>query len=413
MIKIDKALREKTDALFRQARISVIKTHPWWGALGLRLAPEYTTALGGKKLDISATDGRKLFINPHEFANRNINERRYIVFHELLHPALGHLWRKKDRDNDIWNIATDIHIHNLAEGEGFQVLADVDQKINDGLRAIGFSRGRKHFVGQTAEQTYEEIFKRIPPQQKATFLATVGMAGQCGCCQSQQPDGEGEGADKVSDSQLEREWKAAVLDTAMRAGNQSAIFQQIIEARISWSDYLHEFLQRGLAGDFSWLPVNRRFIHAGMYFPSTQEIEVGEIAMIVDTSGSMSEHELAVAFGEIAEFRRMYGCVVHLIECDAGVANYTLYERGDDLPDKFPAHGRGGTSFDPPFEFMREHGIEPRLAVYFTDGCGDCSAPAPTFPVLWAQIPWKHYGGKHYESFRPPWGEHIKVEVNE
>jgi predicted metal-dependent peptidase len=179
---------------------------------------------------------------------------------------------------------------------------------------------------------------------------------------------------------------------------------------VKWSDYLNEFLNRGLNGDSQWLPVNRRFIHEGVYFPSTTTIEVGEVVAIVDTSGSMSPTELACAFGELAEFKRMYACQLHIIQADAAVCDYKEYDRSEELPDKFPTHGRGGTSFNPAFKYIAEKGIQPRLIVYFTDGEGSCTVDPPPYPVLWVQIPWSYSGSKSWSGFKAPFGEHIKVE---
>lgn len=422
MSTFDKATIERVDTLFRQARVSLIKSHPWWGSLALRLTPVYTDQKSdGSPMPFSATDGVRVYINPTSFEGLNINDRRSVVFHELMHPALGHLWRTEKRTNAVaWNIATDLTIHNISDVEGIPVLSVVEEDIKTTLNTLGF-RNRQEFAGQTSEAIYDQLNKKWPKTALGA-AAHGGMSGPSGCCQkrekaagSPQDSAPGEGSEPP-DRQLEREWRAAVLEAGIRAGDCSATLKQLIEAtgqsRVSWSEHLHEFLNRGMTGDFSWLPVNRRFIHEGTYRPSTQEVEVGEIAMVIDTSGSMSEDELTVAIGECQEFRRMYACTVHLIECDAGVAAYTQYDKGEELPDKWTAHGRGGTSFNPPFEFVEEHGIEPRLLIYFTDGEGACSVPPPNYPVLWVQIPRKRQA-EHYASYNPPFGELIKVQIGD
>src|SRR2546428_7983780 len=88
---------------------------------------------------------------------------------------------------------------------------------------------------------------------------------------------------------------------------------------------------------------------------------------------------------------------------------YTFYDRGDSIPDTLKARGRGSTSFDPPFDYCREHDISPRVAIYFTDGEGSCNVPAPPYPVLWVQIPWTRDRHRAWSDFKPPFGELIKV----
>lgn len=71
-------------------------------------------------------------------------------------------------------------------------------------------------------------------------------------------------------------------------------------------------------------------------------------------------------------------------------------------PGKFDARtlrflGRGGTRFEPAFDWVADQGISPTLMVYFTDTCGSFPKHAPEYPVLWAssdpngKVPWGEY----------------------
>jgi len=59
---------------------------------------------------------RKIFLNTKNI-NKHIgnSEKCYIliILHELLHIKLNHHLRKENRNNELWNIATDIEIHNI------------------------------------------------------------------------------------------------------------------------------------------------------------------------------------------------------------------------------------------------------------------------------------------------------------
>ena len=59
----------------------------------------------------------------------------------------------------------------------------------------------------------------------------------------------------------------------------------------------------------------------------------------------------------------------------------------DDEPmdvENFKCKGGGGTSFKPPFKWLREHGEEDiNCLVYFTDGYGDAPTYPPPYPTLW------------------------------
>ena len=57
-------------------------------------------------------------------------------------------------------------------------------------------------------------------------------------------------------------------------------------------------------------------------------------------------------------------------------------------------YGRGGTSFSPVFEYVKNEKINPKVLIYYTDG-GDAHFPEkpPAYPVIWAltkdkTVPW-------------------------
>jgi predicted metal-dependent peptidase len=76
---------------------------------------------------------------------------------------------------------------------------------------------------------------------------------------------------------------------------------------------------------------------------------------------------------------------VILIHCDAKVQQVDEASSLDEL-----AHlrvkgspGGGGTSFIPPFEYLREQGIRPETLIYLTDLMGTFPED-PGYPVVWA-----------------------------
>ena len=51
--------------------------------------------------------------------------------------------------------------------------------------------------------------------------------------------------------------------------------------------------------DYRWTPPDRRHVYAGLYLPSVQREGIGKIVLVVDTSGSIGDEELAMFAGEI------------------------------------------------------------------------------------------------------------------
>ena len=91
-----------------------------------------------------ATDGYHIFVNPSFCDELTEPEIMGVLAHEVMHCLLGHIDRRGDRVQSIWNKAID-HATNLF------LLQMEFQLPKEGL----FDR---KFLGMTAEEIYEEIF---------------------------------------------------------------------------------------------------------------------------------------------------------------------------------------------------------------------------------------------------------------
>jgi predicted metal-dependent peptidase len=384
---------------FARARISLLKTHPFWGALSLRLEPVFT-----KEVDVSATDGRRILINPRYAETANQDLMRYLIYHEVSHCAYGHLWRVGNRDPQLWNIAADVQIHNVGEAEGFSIDSQVWDNLQRFLHGL-VHRGIGSFKDDSAEKIYE-ILKDTMKQQKPAG-GTGDSVCVCGrkCFLPAAAATEGESSNAIA-----REWQAAVAEAATLAGNVPGSLKELIQSlnkrKVDWRKLLVEFFTRSVGGDYVWLPPNRRFVHSGQYLPSNTKVCASEIAIAIDTSGSMTKEMLAAAWGEVNNLRDTFVCAVHLFQVDYSLQSYEFFHEQEPLPQEIEARGRGGTSFNPVFYEIQKRGISPQLLLYFTDGQGEVSVDPPPYPTLWVLIPYQGIAAR----FNPHFGEVLRVE---
>jgi predicted metal-dependent peptidase len=91
-----------------RSRCQITIYYPFFGVLTLALEPtiDYT-------IDTAATDGKKFMFNPYFIDALSEPERNWIVIHEVMHPALKHLWRRNNRQHEKWNYACDYAIHSI------------------------------------------------------------------------------------------------------------------------------------------------------------------------------------------------------------------------------------------------------------------------------------------------------------
>lgn len=122
----------------------------------------------------------------------------------------------------------------------------------------------------------------------------------------------------------------------------------------------------------------------GPIVPGLRRGKKPALAVVVDTSGSISQLTLTVFFEQVARIAAA-GAVVHVIECDDRIRR--VYPWKGIVPPT--VHGRGGTRFDPVFQWMREDGRALHLTgcVYLTDGLAPRPEVRPPCPVLWVITP--------------------------
>ena len=142
------------------------------------------------------------------------------------------------------------------------------------------------------------------------------------------------------------------------------------------------------------------FVLAPPDSPSREDVTPKELVFVIDTSGSISDHDLSDFFAEIHGLWKN-GAQVTVIECDAAIHN--TWEYRGKLPHA--VGGRGGTSFDPAFAWLRAYrGASPfDGCIYLTDGVAPEPTIHPPCKLLWVILP----GGTVGSHLK--WGRAIKL----
>ena len=185
-------------------------------------------------------------------------------------------------------------------------------------------------------------------------------------------------------------------------GDIARMMEELFEPVLPWRNILRRFMTEKCNDDFSWKRGNRRFIAQGLYLPSRlSDDAMGEIVVVIDTSGSIGQKELTEFGSEIKSIvDEVRPSKVRVIYCDSRIAHIDEFGPDDDL--QFAAHGGGGTDFRPPFKWLEKNQIVPRALVYLTDGYGPFPEQEPDFPTLWCI---------NNHDVTPPHGEHLILEV--
>jgi predicted metal-dependent peptidase len=314
-----------TDQIIEIERTRLLGAHPFFGILITYLRPEGHDAAWFTERGLCptmATDGARV-LYCHDFVRRLVADPSAsgavggVLAHEVLHCALGHLWRRGGREPLLWNVASDMVInHPLARNR------------------IPLPAGCVMPPSGWETLSEEEIYERL--------LRNAQAAKSQGRC----PAGVSE------------------------------LVDELLAPTQDWRTLLAPFVQPH-AHDYDWLRPDRRLLGAyDLYVPTLAGERLEDVVCYVDTSGSMSGAEIRACLNEVRGILQGFPQVrAHLVTGDARVWQWQEITEQDPIPRE--VKGRGGTNFRPVFDEIHRRGITPTALIMFTDGMGTYPEAAP------------------------------------
>lgn len=429
---LDQSQRRNAELLVSRAKIAMLESHPFYAHILTRLTFELDESLVMPGTDlpiVSATDGKRILINPLRYVMLSKGEQVTTLAHEQLHCLDGHLWRRGQRD-PLWaNVAQDIYIYHVLRSEGFTVLADNAEALTAVLHkhakrnAGGFAYDLDNLTDMFWEQIYEAIVPASQSQQSSGGQGQGDDSGQPGQGQPQPGKDvskyaggcyhEYSGTDARETAEQWKQWVREAGLYAKMAGAAPGRWQELVDAATPQPPFETRFfghLKRGLGGDQSFDAFSRRAISRGEYLPQEVVEVMGETVLVNDTSGSRTTDDLAYAYGVFRTWRSLHPCVAHCVDMDTE-AHWRTFKEDEELPVQWEAHGRGGTRFAPLFVTIREKKLDPSLIVYFTDGFlsdeDDLAEVRPECDVIWVLT------GAYRRNWKPPFGQIVEVSPQE
>ena len=421
-------------------RHMLICCFPFTGAISMRLD---LIPVRDKRIRTACTDGKSIYFDCDFYSKLNEHERQFVLAHEIWHCVMLHFSRRQNRDFELFNIATDMEVNYLLateasnnraritapdsvlfppknlEGKSAEVIYDYlikEQQKNNGnipKSCFGknpFSNSSKNKVDNINDQfdkhTYIDDDNDSDVEQKIT-----DQWGEVGYDSDFTPSVSKDIADKI------RETVTSVAQQYQRTtgglpGTISDIINKIMKPEINWKEELCNFVTTVYGDGRSWLPPNRRHVYNDLYFQSRRTTTL-KIAVAVDTSGSCV-NDLPKFFGELNGLLNSFGNYqLTLIQNDYAISSVDYYDNDNPfIPEQIKWKGGGGTSFKPPFEWIKENNPDIDCFVYFTDSyegfyddehCINQNYPEPSYPVLWVLT---KDGNKDF----CPWGKKIQFK---
>jgi predicted metal-dependent peptidase len=353
---------------------------PFFGTLAM-----FARFIASTAIPTAATDGRNIFFNPQFLGSLPSQQQDGALLHELLHAALLHPLRLRERQPELWNIAADIVVNGTILQQGFELPPG-------GLR----DEKLEHL---SVEEVYELL--QLPGANRFELTEQDLLAAHADSDPSTQ-------ATASSDREIRTHWQQALQQaSAIASGNPTAKLtggiarelDSIFNPQLDWKAYLWRYLVQ-TPTDFQGF--DRRFVGRGLYLEGLHGESV-RVQIAIDTSGSVRLQQLQLFVSEVRAILAAYP----QLECNLDYVDNEIHSShaltaNSTLPTP---EGGGGTSFVPFFDRVSQSwdGHTQTVCIYLTDGYGEFPAYAPLVPTLWVVPP----GGLDPALF--PFGEVVRL----
>jgi len=410
---------EKVKAFDRitRAKVQLQQKQPFFAHLVLHLrCEEFPKGYPTKLRTCGVDNDGNMYYDVGFINSLNDDEIEFVITHEVMHLALIHPFRKKNREHRIFNLSADLVVNNILTQNNFKPLKEALIPQNNSFTFKVENTNKELTVDdihkKNAEIIYDEIFKffKSLPRQKIGIRANGGMGSKKGddlgdfeSFDEHYFDGNGNGKGKLTIrdlEDLESKWKKATIIASeyskmigrVPAGLDRLIGDLMID-RVNWKSLLYKYITNTIPIDWTWSRPSKRCIAYNynnpqehpMILPSVKREEI-EITAIVDTSGSVDDATLKEFVGEIISIAKSFNNLkLRLLSADTKVqADYEVANGNIDKIKNLNYKGGGGTNYNNPLKYVEEKYPNTKLVVYLGDGyCDGKVKDEFSFNLIW------------------------------
>jgi len=339
--------------IIERARTQLIINHAFFASIALKRPIIPTEKI--KTAEVNAKG--QISYNPTWLDEKPLGQAVFVVAHECLHYMQDNFTRMGSRNPKKWNRATD------AVNNEILIEAHVGTAPPDCIRWGGAEN-------MSAEEVYEAM-----PDEPGDDDPEPGE-GEPGSGGSDMDHSVSEGMSEGEVKELQGQLKTELAQAAMAAkqmgqmpGVLERMVRDILQPKTPWHEKLERFMSQRVKVDYSWGRPNKRFMSLDIYMPSISGVGLGEVAIIRDTSGSVSAAEQAEFTGHVNRIlETCHPTKVYVIDVDTQVSGVQELSK-EDLPFLTSVGGGGGTDMRVGLNYVESELPEVDCCILLTDGC--------------------------------------------
>jgi len=401
--------------------VSLLFVEPFYADIIRSLHKERTEKISTAGVAYT-NDVMKMWWNPLFLAAYSNEQVRGILKHESLHLALEHTTTRRYKPHLAWNWATDLAINStltdaemppcgLRPGKKFAIPHDYETwpddrkalhlKLSALVESLPLNLTGEEYFGLLLEnEDFKEMMKGKGGKKgsgkpsggsgKGGGMEGEGEGGGDGDGgEGEEEDGDGgypgmdehEGWDELSDE--EREYVAGKIRQAVKDATQKA------DGKNAWGSCpagMREEIRKKVNGEIDWRSILRHFVgttnradritsmqrlnrkYPGVQAGTTRDYKP-RIHVYMDQSGSVSDSEIELLFGELSCLSSRVEFVLFYFDTEVDEENKFVWKKGS-MP-KLLRTRCGGTDFEAPTRHAAKS--KPEGYLILTDG----GAPKP------------------------------------
>lgn len=328
---------------------------------------------------LAASKGWNIYYNPTYVQSLDIQEVVALLYHEIdhllkrHHQRFEHLAKQSNVDWMLVNIACDLETNQRV--------------LQDGLRLPSGALLPDKFnlpPGLVAEQYYSLLLQNN--STNSSFLSE--QATSCIERNGSAVDGiprewetEEEPVPEFMKDVIARKVAEEIKKLPGKVpGHWERWAEEVLKPKIDWRTVLYCSFGRlvsllGVRNNYSFDRPSKRYRSFQFFFPRLIS-NMPKVALLVDTSGSMSQFALSQALAEVSSLIKATQCDLVVVCCDVDVQSVKRIRNVKDIE----LLGGGGTDLRNGLEELKKY--RPDIAIVFTDGYTPWPENAPPFPVI-------------------------------
>ena len=396
----------ETDFNLDRHLISFLQDNPFFAELSRHIQKSPTRGIPTAAVAYNEkSDELCLWWNPEFFASLTPLEVRGVLTHEYYHLVFGHLYGRRRKPADLWNVATDLAINsiimdptrkNSSNLEGtrplpeFCLMPGVFPKHPEGREFTPEEKKGMKLADIIAKlptmQASEWYFDKIKEEAEKDGGSLGDLFGETVVIGSMDDHSTWEQIPEEQREYIEGKVKAIVEKAVKHADSQangwgnipSDLVESIrrsVSTVINWRNLLRQFVGSLVRGgrSTSIKRINKRYpyIH-----PGVKKGYEAKLLVAIDQSGSVDNEMLVEFFAELGSLTKKVTIDVVPFDTIALDKDVYTWRKGANVPAK-RVRG-GGTDFNAPTALANDPKNRGRWDGLLIMSDGECFAPGPS-----------------------------------